>query len=264
MLAAAGSVALAPAIARAQTLRGSNASVDLMYAKAHARGLEFFRTPEEIQQAASNGKLKMISVSADIELDEAKFPYVLPNTLKFADSLAAKYRAACGERLVVTSGTRPLDKQPRNASPKSVHPTGMAIDFRKPRTGPCLKWLRKNLVALEDRGVIEATEERRPPHFHVAVLRQVSETRVTSTAPASQSTPSSTGDSAASEQSSKQNGGSASTAKRSAGTPATYRVRSGDNLWTIAQRHHTTSQRLRTLNHLRSTTLRPGQTLRLR
>jgi LysM repeat protein len=32
--------------------------------------------------------------------------------------------------------------------------------------------MRKALVELEDRGVIEATEERRPPHFHVAVLQR--------------------------------------------------------------------------------------------
>ena len=32
--------------------------------------------------------------------------------------------------------------------------------------------MRKSLVALEDAGVVEATEERHPAHFHVAVLRQ--------------------------------------------------------------------------------------------
>jgi hypothetical protein len=97
---------------------------------------------------------------------------VLLNTLRVTDSLAAAYRAGCGERLVVTSGARPLARQPRNASPKSVHPTGMAVDFRRPRTPACLTWLRKALVDLEGTGAIEATEERHPAHFHVAVLRQ--------------------------------------------------------------------------------------------
>jgi hypothetical protein len=166
----------APA-ASAQSLHGSRSSVDLMYTAAHRRDLEFMRTPEDIYDAARVGEFKLISVTEDLEMERVGFPFVLPNTLRFADSLAARYHAACGERIVVTSGARPLDKQPRNASPKSVHPTGMAIDFRKPRTPACLTWLRKSLVALEDAGVIEATEERHPPHFHVAVLRQKPERR---------------------------------------------------------------------------------------
>ena len=156
----------------AQTLRGSRSSVDLMYTTAHQRDLQFLRTPDDIYNAAKVGALKLISISEDLELDRVGWPFVLPNTLRFADSLAAEYRKGCGERLVVTSGARPLAKQPRNASPKSVHPTGMAVDFRKPRNPVCLKWMRESLVKLEDAGVVEATEERHPVHFHVAVLRQ--------------------------------------------------------------------------------------------
>jgi hypothetical protein len=158
--------------ATAQSLRGSPSSVDLMYTTAHRRDLQFLRTPADIYQAAKVGALKMISMTEDLELDRVGWPFVLPNTLRFADSLAAEYRKGCGERIVVTSGARPLDRQPRNASPKSVHPTGMAIDFRKPRNPTCLKWMRESLVKLEDAGIVEATEERHPVHFHVAVLRQ--------------------------------------------------------------------------------------------
>ncbi len=143
-----------------------------MYTTAHQRDLQFLRTPGDIYDAAKVGALKMISMTNDLDLERVAFPFVLPNTLRFADSLAAQYHAGCGERIVVTSGARPLDKQPRNASPKSVHPTGMAVDFRKPRNPACLAWMRKSLVALEDAGVIEATEEKHPAHFHVAVLRQ--------------------------------------------------------------------------------------------
>lgn len=253
-----------------QTLRGSMSSVDLMYSSAHARDLEFLKTPDEIYQAALAGALKLVSVTNDLELDEARFPFVLPNTLRFADSLAAEYHAACGERLVVTSGARPLDEQPRNASPKSVHPTGMAVDFRKPRTPACLTWLRTNLVVLEDRGVIEATEERHPPHFHVAVLRQAREPRLTFTArtptpakdTATKVIASSGGDVAAETK----RDSSADSPKRGdrASPAARYHVHVGDNLWTIAKRHHTTPARLLALNGLRNSTLKPGQTLRLR
>ncbi|HEY4307304.1 MAG TPA: DUF5715 family protein [Gemmatimonadaceae bacterium] len=161
-----------PAVAIAQTLRGSPSSVDLMYTTAHQHDLQFLRTPDDIYAAAKVGSLKMISTTNDLEMERVAYPFVLPNTLRFADSLAMQYRAGCGERIVVTSGARPLDKQPRNASPKSVHPTGMAVDFRRPKNPACLTWMRKSLVALEDAHVVEATEERHPAHFHVAVLRQ--------------------------------------------------------------------------------------------
>lgn len=148
-----------------------------MYTTANRRDLEFMRTPTDIYDAVRAGELKLISITSDLEMRSVSFPFVLPNTLRFADSLAFEYRAACGQRIVVTSGSRPLDKQPGNASPKSVHPTGMAIDFRRPANPGCLTWLRKALVKLEDAGVVEATEERHPPHFHVAVLRQKPERR---------------------------------------------------------------------------------------
>jgi hypothetical protein len=161
--------------ARAQTLRGSPASVDLMYTTAEGEKLLFMRTTADIYQAARVGALKLITFTDDLELDHATFPFVLPATKRFADSLAHQYHLGCGERIGVTSGARPMDKQPRNASPKSVHPTGMAVDFRKPRNPACLKWMRENLVKLEDAHVIEATEEMHPPHFHVAVLHQAHE-----------------------------------------------------------------------------------------
>lgn len=268
-VAVAAAAALGAARVDAQTLRGSAASVDLMYTSAHARDLEFLKTPDEIYQAAMAGALKLVSVTEDLELDEARFPFVLPNTLRFTDSLAAEYHAACGERLVVTSGARPLDEQPRNASPKSVHPTGMAVDFRKPTVPACLTWLREQLVVLEDRGVIEATEERHPPHFHVAVLRQGREPRLTFAAqtptPAKDSATTVVASSAGDVEAATKRDTSARSAKHDArARSAGYHVHTGDNLWTIAKRNHTTPARLQALNGLRSSTLRPGQTLRLR
>lgn len=163
--------------ARAQSLRGSPASVDLMYTTAEGEQLLFLRTTADVYEAARVGALKLITFTDDLELDHATFPFVLPATKRFADSFARAYHEGCGERIGVTSGARPMDKQPRNASPKSVHPTGMAVDFRKPRNPVCLQWMRQNLLKLEDAHVIEATEERHPAHFHVAVLHQDHEPR---------------------------------------------------------------------------------------
>jgi hypothetical protein len=245
----------------AQTLRGSHESVNLMYTSARALDLAFLQTPADLYEAARLGELRLLGVTNDMTLERVVFPFVLPNTKRFVDSLAAAYHAGCGERLVITSGARPTDLQPHNASPLSVHPTGMAVDIHKP-TGACLTWLRTNLLALEDRHVIEATEERHPPHFHVAVLNQLPERRpATQLASATIPTPSKVG------------GGPpappAPPAQTAAGEVAgptrgsTYRVRAGDNLWTIAQRLNTTTDEIRSLNHLGTTRLRVGQQLKL-
>jgi hypothetical protein len=84
--------------------------------------------------------------------------------------LARAYHGECGEPLVVTSLTRPATRQPDNASPLSVHPAGMAVDLRVSSRRACVRWLEAELLALESRGLLDATREYRPPHFHVAVF----------------------------------------------------------------------------------------------
>jgi hypothetical protein len=156
--------------AHGQSLRGSKASIRRMYAGAKSDGLRFYVTGAAVRAAAKSGKLVRLTSNADVQVDDdVHFPYVRPMTRTFVLRLGAQYRAACGERLVVTSGVRPTRRQPVNSSPRSVHPTGMAVDLRKP-DGRCLTWLRRTLLDLEDEGVIEATEEHKPVHFHVAVF----------------------------------------------------------------------------------------------
>ena len=283
---------------RPQELRGSRESVELMYARAIAENLNFLKRPVDVYQAAMAGRLKLISFTNDVALDRVQFPFVLPQTLDFIARLAAQYHVQCGERLVVTSGARPLDKQPRNAVAESVHPTGMAVDFHRPAE-PCVTWLRKALVELEDKGVIEATEERHPAHFHVAVLDRsstqyavnvdlkgmkprgrievVSGGEVASADGAGDakdslsaaaalsgggdSSATMAGDTAAAEPKTR-NGASDSNVADSENAKV-HRAEPGDNLWTIAQRNHTTVKRLQELNNLRTTKLRTGQQLRL-
>src|ERR1051325_3441738 len=158
--------------AGAQSLRGSKSSVDKMYSRAVGSDLDFLSTKKSVYDAVKDGELVMLAVTSDLDLERVKYPFVLPRTKAFLDAFAPKYHAACGERLVVTSAARPRVEQPRNASPKSVHPTGMAVDFRKP-TGDCLKYMRSELLAMEKGGQLEATEERHPVHFHAAVLQRI-------------------------------------------------------------------------------------------
>lgn len=235
--------ALCSASAGAQSLRGSPASVDRMYRQAREHDLHFYRTGSGVRRAADNGSLVRLSGNADYRVADATYPYVLPTTRTFVQRLGRQYRAQCGERLVVTSGARPRSYRLRNsAGDRSVHAAGMAVDLRKPRNGRCLRWLRSTLLAVEARGAIEATEERRPPHFHVAIFPGPYRRYV--------------------------GGGksSGSTAAREAPAPAAaalprYRVRAGDTLWSIARRNGTTVARLKSANGLSTERLRPGQTL---
>lgn len=172
IVAAAITVALAlPASGGAQSLRGSPASVARMYRGARAEGLRFYTTPAAVRAATRSGKLARIASTENVAVDDdVRYPYARPTTGTFVERLGAQYHAACGERLVVTSGVRPSTRQPANATRRSVHPTGMAVDLRKPE-GRCLTWLRRSLLDLEQAGVIEATEEHDPAHFHVAVFQ---------------------------------------------------------------------------------------------
>lgn len=230
---------LFPREAAAQSLRGSRATVDRMHSHAVDNSIYFYLTGDGIRRAVERGALVPLSPNANYTTHAVSYPYVLPATLTFVERLASQYRQACGERLVVTSAARPRSLRLSNSVAKSVHPTGMAVDLRKPRNPRCLSWLRRTLLSLDRANVVEAIEENHPPHFHVAVFPQPYTQYV------------------------RRRGGDVHVAAASAAPERTnsYRVRSGDSLWGIAQRHGTTVETLRTANRLRTTTLRPGQEL---
>ncbi|GIS78600.1 MAG: hypothetical protein CM1200mP14_01660 [Gammaproteobacteria bacterium] len=109
----------------------------------------------------------------------------------------------------------------------------MAVDLRYSGNRNCRTWLERVLSELEQTRVLEATRERYPPHYHVAIFPnqyagyvEVLQRR---------------------------------TASRSA--EISYTVRSGDSLWTIARRHQTTVDDLRQVNGLRGSTIYAGQVL---
>ena len=222
-----------------QSLRGSHASVERMHRQAVNHHLAFYQTSAGVRRAAKRGTLVRLTGNANYALGAVGYPYVRSSTRTFVTRLASQYRAQCGERMVVTSATRPATRQPWNASEESVHPTGMAVDLRKPSASRCRKWLRRTLLSLERAGVIEATEEFGPPHFHVAVFPTAYPQYV------------------------RRLTGKTTLASNTGGGGAapTYRVRSGDTLWAISQRYDTTVDRLMNANGLDNAALRPGQRL---
>lgn len=156
-------------VASAQTLRGSAASLDRQTAQAERHDFTYLSGTRQLRRFVNAGMLVAIGGNRDYTLHAVSFPVARPEVRLFIERLAAQYRRACSERLVVTSLTRPRSHQPHNASARSVHPTGMAIDLRRPG-GTCRRWLERTLLSLESQEVLEATVERHPPHYHVALF----------------------------------------------------------------------------------------------
>lgn len=131
---------------------------------------EFLRNQAELRELVADGQLLELRGNTNYRLARVSHPYAKPEVVLFVERLAAQYRAKTGSQLVITSLTRPASEQPRNAHKLSVHPTGMAIDFRIPKIGPDRAWLEATLLELEQAGVLDVTRERSPAHYHVAVF----------------------------------------------------------------------------------------------
>jgi LysM repeat protein len=142
-------------------------------------GYSFLENAQAVNQFVDRGHLVKVAPNRYMELSDVSYPYARPGVKMFLDRLSAQYLAACGDKMVITSLTRPLNKQPANASSASVHPTGMAADLRIPQKSSCRSWLERTLLSLEGSGVIDVTRERHPPHYHVAVFTQSYEQYVT-------------------------------------------------------------------------------------
>jgi hypothetical protein len=256
------SASVAHAPLAAQSLRGSSSSLDVQNRIAQEHDFTYLRSPDQVRRFVSAGYLIPVRANADFELHAVSFPFARPEVELFVRRLSRQYRSACGEKLVVTSLTRPLSRQPANASDRSVHPTGMAIDLRRSNRRDCREWVEGVLLSLERAGVLEATRERYPPHYHIALFPQQYERYVSRLASAdAASAPTRTPAEPRRAAPVQARNASASTASSS--SAAEYQVRRGDSLWTIARRLGITVDDLRTSNRLDSSRIHPGQVLKV-
>jgi hypothetical protein len=162
-------ITAAPAFAG--ELGGSRRSMIRQHTVAKRNEYKFLRTAAEVLEWVRQERLVTLTSTPNYVLSgKVSFPYARPAVKLFIDRLAAQYRAATGERLVITSLTRPLNQQPENASALSVHPAGMAADLAVPTNARNRRWLERTLLALEDKAVLDVTRERHPRHYHVAVF----------------------------------------------------------------------------------------------
>ncbi len=227
---------LLAAPAAAQSLHGSRASVSRMYRVAQSHDFTFLNSGRRIREFVRMGYLVQLPGDGNYSLANVSYPYARPQTKLFVERLAAQYKQACGEPLVVTSLTRPKNDQPNNASSQSVHPTGMAVDVRRSNRLACRKWIERTLLSLEKARVIEATRERWPPHYHIAVF-PTSYTRYVAALP------------------------DPSVPAAAVADNTRYRVRRGDSLWSIARNHGVDVDELKAANDLAGNRIYAGQRL---
>lgn len=240
LLTAACLIAICPGNAAAQSLRGSSSSLDRQNRQARRHDYTFLREPGQLTRFVTAGLLVPVEGNDDYLLKDVSFQVARPEVSLFIERLSAQYRQACGAPLVVTSLTRPRSSQPPNASERSVHPTGMALDLRRPANRACRTWLESTLLSLEKRRVLDATRERNPAHYHVAIFPEAYVAYVAGLT-----------------------GRGASELMASAATVERYTVRRQDTLWAIARRHDTTPGELRLVNDLGSSVIHPGQVLEI-
>jgi hypothetical protein len=153
------------------SLRGSNAAMIRQHTVALDAGYTFVRSARDVEELEASGELVRLHGNDDYGFREGVRSMVgRPEMKVFIERLSAEYRAACGEKLVLTSMTRPLDRQPRNSHRLSVHPAGIAVDLRVSRSAACRSWLEQTLMEMEEEGLLDGIRERSPPHYHVALF----------------------------------------------------------------------------------------------
>lgn len=157
----------------AVSLRGSPNSMVRQNSVAKDLGFEFVKTPEQLPVLIEQGEFVPVVDNEHLEvLKSVSYPFARPEVRLFVERLAEQYYADTGEKLVVTSLTRPSTEQPGNSHALSVHPAGIAIDLRISSRRASQQWLEAVLLKLERQGLLDITRERYPPHYHVAVFPQ--------------------------------------------------------------------------------------------
>ncbi|MEP7013325.1 MAG: DUF5715 family protein [Acidobacteriota bacterium] len=256
----------------AQTLLGSAASMARQNRAAEDEAFTYLRNPEDIEVFVRHGLLVYVPGNGEYQVDGASFPYARPEVKRFLEWMGHLERRSCGEPLVATSLVRPKSHQPWNASIHSVHPTGMAMDLRRSFRRACSSLLESTLLDLESRGILEATRERFPAHYHVALFPEAfasyllavdggRELPPIQTAALSGPPVDSIAESAPSPGSIVS--GSESARRGTAGKSAVHRVRRGETLTRIARHYGVSADSLRRANGLRGSGLFSGQSLRI-
>lgn len=177
-----------PAVMRAgarSVLAANASSQSIQNARADAYHLARMRDRAMIVQFAAAGYL--VSVAPETRFYylhgvTPEYSYLRPWAKRFLDQISRQFYANFHQQLRVTSLVRTVSLQQRlehrnfNAAEatgddRSSHLTGATLDISKHEmTWREKKWLRRELVVLEQSGYVYAVEEFHQPCFHVMVF----------------------------------------------------------------------------------------------
>ena len=262
--AAVGLLLLTISAAEAQSLSGSRAAMIRQNSVAQQADYTFLRNASEVRSFVEKGLLVPVRGNDSYKISNVSFPYARPALKLFVERIAGQYQDGCGEKLVVTSLTRPMSRQPANAHELSVHPAGMAVDFRVSRKASCRRWLENALKGLEGEGVLEATREKRPSHYHVAVFPSAYNRHVASITGSTETKVAAAGQTGGMKIATAAGGASYASILPRAQVKSsgdTYVVRKGDSLWSIGRKFGVEAGVLKKANGLATSTLKPGMRL---
>jgi hypothetical protein len=151
------------------SLSGSPTSMVRQNRVARTLDYDFVQTSDDIDRLVGLGDLVSLRGNSHyVVLKGVSHPFARAELRLFVERLAEQYHEGTGEKLVVTSLTRPVSEQPRNSHQLSVHPAGIAVDLRVSELAKSRRWLESVLLKLERQGLLDITRERRPPHYHIA------------------------------------------------------------------------------------------------
>lgn len=167
------------------SLSGSDASQKRQNQVANADDLSRIEDDEQLERF-KRAKL-LVPIPSELLVDERlpeKLRFVRPWTANFLEELNRAFMAEFGRALQINSAVRTKVYQERlrtingnaataDGDKMSSHLTGATVDIAKLKMREVeMWWMRRKLLHLEERGYIEATEERHQAVFHVMVFKR--------------------------------------------------------------------------------------------
>jgi Family of unknown function (DUF5715) len=167
-------------------LRGSLESLTRQNELTSADGLERILDETDLANRISDKMLVPVPESSALEVSDAlteTHRYCRPWTAEFLKDLSRDHSGMFGRPLYVSSAVRTVEYQKKlmrhnhNAAAAegdivSPHLTGATIDIAKKGMSRAeLKWMRDELLPMQQKGIIDVEEEFRQACFHITVYK---------------------------------------------------------------------------------------------
>lgn len=190
-----------PGLSWAQSLQGSSQAQFAQNQQADREKLARFENEATLLEFKEIGQLVPLPRARGVRVDRRlnrKYAWCRPWTRQFLRAMAEHHWDQFGTTFQVNSAVRTvayqrsLAKRNKNAAstsgPKrSSHLTGSTVDITKVGMSSSeILWWREALLALEKRGLIEATEEFQQAVFHVMVFQHYADPPLVVTRPESE------------------------------------------------------------------------------